>query len=126
MSISATAFRWLDILEAEFDKTFVDLDLLLGEIDEDQIEITGDGRAKLGILSSCFAQLVHKTQTISQANAKLEAQLLDAQAEIINIKADRQALEQQSNDTLALLHTSQLECQILKTNSEIEGADVIR
>ncbi|CAF1395276.1 unnamed protein product [Adineta steineri] len=126
MSISATAFRWLDILEAEFDKTFVDLDLLLGEIDEDQVEITGDGRAKLGILSSCFAQLVHKTQTISQANAKLEAQLLDAQAEIINIKADRQALEQQSNDTLALLHTSQLECQILKTNSEIEGADVIR
>ncbi len=73
MSVSiVSAFRWLDILEKEFDKAFVDLDLLLGEIDQDQIEITDDGRAKMSILSSCFAQLAHKAQTIFQANAKLE------------------------------------------------------
>jgi len=39
-------FRWLDLLEKEFDKTFVDLDILLGEIDPDQSEITYDGRQK--------------------------------------------------------------------------------
>ena len=72
MSASVGAFRWLDILEQEFDKAFVDLDLLLNDIDEEQSEITTDGRAKMPILSSCFAQLVHKAQTISQANAKLE------------------------------------------------------
>jgi hypothetical protein len=72
MSASASAFRWLDILEKEFDKAYVNLDLLLGEIDPDQSEITDDGRAKMAMLSSCFAQLVHKAQTISQANAKLE------------------------------------------------------
>jgi hypothetical protein len=73
MSVSiVSAFRWLDILEKEFDKAFVDLDLLLGEIDQDQIELTDDGRAKMSILSSCFAQLAHKAQTIFQVNGKLE------------------------------------------------------
>jgi hypothetical protein len=67
-----SAFRWLDILENEFDKAFVGVDLLLGEIDQEQSEITDDGRAKMTILSSCFAQLLHKAQTISQVNAKLE------------------------------------------------------
>jgi chaperonin GroEL (HSP60 family) len=75
MSVSVSAFRWLDILEKEFDKAFVDLDLLLGEIDQDQVEITDEGRAKMTMLSSCFAQLTHKAQTISQANAKLEVNL---------------------------------------------------
>jgi hypothetical protein len=76
MSVSVSAFRWLDILEKEFDKAFVDIDLLLGEIDQDQSELTDEGRVKLTVLSSCFAQLCHKTQTISQANAKLEVNLL--------------------------------------------------
>lgn len=68
-------FRWLDLLEKEFDKTFVDLDILLGEIDPDQSEITYDGRQKMTQLSSTFAQLVHKAQTIFQGNAKLEVSL---------------------------------------------------
>ena len=68
-------FRWLDLLEKEFDKTFVDLDILLGEIDPDQSEITYDGRQKMTQLSSTFAQLVHKAQTIFQGNAKLEVRL---------------------------------------------------
>lgn len=75
MSVSANAFRWLDILEKEFDKSFVDLDLLLGEIDEDQMEITDDGRARMTILSSSFAQVVHKLQTVSELNAKLEVRV---------------------------------------------------
>jgi hypothetical protein len=72
MAVAVSMFRWLDLLEKEFDKTFVDLDILLGEIDPDQSEITYDGRQKMTQLSSTFAQLVHKAQTIFQGNAKLE------------------------------------------------------
>uniref|UniRef100_A0A8C4Z036 Golgi-associated PDZ and coiled-coil motif-containing protein n=1 Tax=Gadus morhua TaxID=8049 RepID=A0A8C4Z036_GADMO len=53
-------FRWLEVLEKEFDKAFVDVDLLLGEIDPDQSDITYEGRQKMTSLSSCFAQLCHK------------------------------------------------------------------
>ncbi|UJR36480.1 hypothetical protein I4U23_029203 [Adineta vaga] len=125
MSTSVSAFRWLDILEKEFDKAFVDIDLLLGEIDPDQSEITDEGRAKMTILSSCFAQLAHKAQTISQVNAKLEAQLLDVRTETVEVMADRQALEQQLKEIMAQLHASQLEYQVLKNQGEIEGAEKI-
>ncbi|VDK27436.1 unnamed protein product [Anisakis simplex] len=33
-----SALVWLEALEKDFDKAFVDLDLLLGEIDSDQVE----------------------------------------------------------------------------------------
>ena len=46
--------------------------------------------------------------------------------EIVDIKSDRQVLEQQSKDIMVQLHASQLECQILKNQSEIENADTIR
>jgi len=72
MAAVSLSFRWLDILEKEFDKAFVDLDLLMGEIDPDQSDITYDGRGKLTALSAAFAQLCHKSQTIFQSNAKLE------------------------------------------------------
>jgi hypothetical protein len=69
-------FRWLEVLEKEFDKAFVDVDLLLGEIDPDQSDITYEGRQKMTSLSSCFAQLCHKAQTIFQLNHKLDVCLL--------------------------------------------------
>ena len=72
MAVAVTMFRWLDLLEKEFDKAFVDLDVLLGEIDLDQSEITYQCRQKLTALSSSFAQLAHKAQTVFQANAKFE------------------------------------------------------
>ena len=72
MAVTSLAFRWLDILEKEFDKSFVDLDLLLGEIDPDQCDITYEGRQKMTTLSGAFAQLCHKSQTIFEANGKLE------------------------------------------------------
>lgn len=71
-----SAFRWLEVLEKEFDKAFVDLDLSLGDIELDQMEFMEDSRTKMSILSSCFAQLVHKAQTIFQSNAKYEVCLL--------------------------------------------------
>lgn len=73
---ATVSFRWLEILEKEFDKAFVDLDLLLGEVDPDQCELTYDGRQKMTALSAAFAQLCHKAQTIFQTNAKLEVRLM--------------------------------------------------
>ncbi|KAG7258898.1 LOW QUALITY PROTEIN: hypothetical protein CRUP_025520 [Coryphaenoides rupestris] len=75
-------FRWLEVLEKEFDKAFVDVDLLLGEIDPDQADITYEGRQKMTSLSSCFAQLCHKAQTIFQLNHKLEAERAVVEREV--------------------------------------------
>ena len=38
----------------------VTVDLLLGEVDSEQSDITSEGRDKLGVISSCFSQLCHK------------------------------------------------------------------
>ena len=65
-------FAWLEVIEKEFDKAFVDLDLILGDIDSEKIDLTYDGRQKMTALSAAFAQLCHKSQTFFQMNAKLE------------------------------------------------------
>ncbi|GFY38084.1 golgi-associated PDZ and coiled-coil motif-containing protein [Trichonephila inaurata madagascariensis] len=76
MAIGTTGIHWLDLLESEFDKSFVDLDMLIGEIDEDQIEIIYAARQKLTALSTAFAQLSHKSQVVFENSIKLELQLL--------------------------------------------------
>ncbi|KAF7264498.1 hypothetical protein GWI33_023133 [Rhynchophorus ferrugineus] len=70
--MASVGFRWLDILEKEFDKAFVDLDLALGEIESEEANVVFNVRQKLCTLGSCFAQLSHKAQTIFQNSAKLE------------------------------------------------------
>uniref|UniRef100_A0A3Q1CC78 Golgi-associated PDZ and coiled-coil motif-containing protein n=1 Tax=Amphiprion ocellaris TaxID=80972 RepID=A0A3Q1CC78_AMPOC len=102
-------FRWLEVLEKEFDKAFVDVDLLLGEIDPDQVDITYEGRQKMTSLSSCFAQLCHKTQTVFQLNHKLEAQLVDLRSELTDAKAERSVVEREVHDLLLQLHALQLQ-----------------
>ena len=46
-------FRWLEVLEKEFDKSFVDLDILLGDIDEEQQDIALEGRERMTRLEAC-------------------------------------------------------------------------
>uniref|UniRef100_A0A8D3B6T2 Golgi-associated PDZ and coiled-coil motif-containing protein n=1 Tax=Scophthalmus maximus TaxID=52904 RepID=A0A8D3B6T2_SCOMX len=106
-------FRWLEVLEKEFDKAFVDVDLLLGEIDPDQVDITYEGRQKMTSLSSCFAQLCHKTQTVFQLNHKLEAQLVDLRSELTEV-----------HDQLLQLHTLQL--QLHAKRGQAEDSDTIK
>ncbi|BFZ10075.1 hypothetical protein BsWGS_13114 [Bradybaena similaris] len=112
------SFRWLEILEKEFDKAFVDLDILLGEIYPDQCELTFDGRQKMTALSAAFAQLSHKAQTIFQSNAKLEAQLLDMRSDRIELQAGKSVVEKELHTLLLQLHSSQLEVH------ELRGLDV--
>lgn len=101
-------FRWLDILEKEFDKAFVDLDLTIGELDSEEPDVVYNVRQKLCTLSSCFAQLTHKSQTIFQNSAKIEAELIHMRAELIESKSKRELLEQELHNLLLQLHTSQL------------------
>ncbi|XP_066532861.1 Golgi-associated PDZ and coiled-coil motif-containing protein isoform X1 [Hoplias malabaricus] len=101
-------FRWLEVLEKEFDKAFVDVDLLLGEIDPDQADITYEGRQKMTSLSSCFAQLCHKAQTVFQLNHKLEAQLVDLKSELTDVQAEKTVVEKEVHEQLLQLHALQL------------------
>nr|XP_057920776.1 Golgi-associated PDZ and coiled-coil motif-containing protein isoform X2 [Doryrhamphus excisus] len=109
LSPGMSVFRWLEVLEKEFDKAFVDVDLLLGEIDPDQVDITYEGRQKMTSLSSCFAQLCHKAQTVFQLNHKLEAQLVDLRSELTEAKAERVVVEREVHDQLLQLHSLQLQ-----------------
>ncbi|XP_038252536.2 Golgi-associated PDZ and coiled-coil motif-containing protein isoform X2 [Dermochelys coriacea] len=115
-------FRWLEVLEKEFDKAFVDVDLLLGEIDPDQADITYEGRQKMTSLSSCFAQLCHKAQTVSQINHKLEAQLVDLKSELTETQAEKVVLEKEVHDQLLQLHAIQLQLHSKTGQSVDSGA----
>ncbi|GAB1295106.1 Golgi-associated PDZ and coiled-coil motif-containing protein [Apodemus speciosus] len=135
-------FRWLEVLEKEFDKAFVDVDLLLGEIDPDQADITYEGRQKMTSLSSCFAQLCHKAQTVSQINHKLEyttlsmgrrkkieedpldkeAQLVDLRSELTETQAEKVVLEKEVHDQLLQLHSAQLQLHARAGQSVDSGA----
>ncbi|XP_074902931.1 Golgi-associated PDZ and coiled-coil motif-containing protein isoform X1 [Buteo buteo] len=115
-------FRWLEVLEKEFDKAFVDVDLLLGEIDPDQADITYEGRQKMTSLSSCFAQLCHKAQTVSQINHKLEAQLVDLKSELTETQAEKAVLEKEVHDQLLQLHAVQLQLHAKTGQSVDSGA----
>ncbi|XP_066930406.1 Golgi-associated PDZ and coiled-coil motif-containing protein-like [Clytia hemisphaerica] len=117
MSLAAPMFRWLDLLEKEFDKAFVELDVLLGDIDEDQSEITFAGRQKLTALSSAFAQLAHKSQTIFQSNAKFEAELLSLRTSMTESQAKVTVMEKELKNTLLQLHAVQLQLHS-NTNAE--------
>ncbi|KAF2904882.1 hypothetical protein ILUMI_01299 [Ignelater luminosus] len=106
--MASVGFRWLDILEKEFDKAFVDLDLAIGELDSEEPDVVYNVRQKLCTLSSCFAQLTHKAQTIFQNSAKIEAELIHMRAELVESKAKRELLEQELHNLLLQLHSSQL------------------
>ena len=93
MAAVSLSFRWLDLLEKEFDKAFVDLDILLGDIDPDQCEVTYEGRQKMTALSAAFAQLCHKAQTIFQSNAKLEVFAFCIHANFVTLRTNLKHLD---------------------------------
>jgi hypothetical protein len=81
-SVAVASFRWLDTLEKEFDKAFVDTDILLtniqtdsdnGDLTEEALnEFVYNSREKLKQMCTAWAQLVHKSQTIFEINCKQE------------------------------------------------------
>ncbi|XP_063821204.1 uncharacterized protein LOC135071343 [Ostrinia nubilalis] len=87
MATTGVGFRWLDILEKEFDKACVELDTSLTDLETEEPDIVFSARQKIATLSSCFAQLSHKSLTIFQNSAKLEAELVDMRAELVHARA---------------------------------------
>ena len=87
-SVAVASFRWLDMLEKEFDKAVIDFDLSLNDIqaesdngdllDETLNEFVENSRDKLKTISTAWSQLVHKSQTIFQVNCKLEMEQFDS------------------------------------------------
>ncbi|XP_045486382.1 Golgi-associated PDZ and coiled-coil motif-containing protein isoform X2 [Pieris rapae] len=87
MATTGVGFRWLDLLEKEFDKACVGLDTSLADLETEEPEVVFSARQKIATLSSCFAQLTHKALTIFQHSAKLEAELVDMRAELVQTRA---------------------------------------
>uniref|UniRef100_A0A1I7YMG9 Golgi-associated PDZ and coiled-coil motif-containing protein n=1 Tax=Steinernema glaseri TaxID=37863 RepID=A0A1I7YMG9_9BILA len=107
---SSASMVWLDALEKDFDKAFVDLDLLLGEIDSDQADITYESRQKMTALSACFAQLVHKAQTIFQNNTRCEKEISSLRDELCTAQAIQATMERESQQLMLQVHS--LQCQL--------------
>ncbi|XP_075970332.1 Golgi-associated PDZ and coiled-coil motif-containing protein-like isoform X6 [Anticarsia gemmatalis] len=87
MATTGVGFRWLDILEKEFDKACVELDTSLTDLETEEPEVVFGARQKIATLSSCFAQLTHKALAIFQNSAKIEAELVDMRAELVQARA---------------------------------------
>lgn len=126
-NIAVASFRWLDALEKEFDKSFVDLESLFmglhGEIDSGDLseesvsETIESARDRIKEMCSSWSQLVHKAQTIFQMNCKLEAQIVNLKSDLVEARAFRKASEKELEKLMIELHTSQLQFQKLKSSS---------
>lgn len=108
MAVGNIGISWLELLESEFDKSFVDLDMLIGEIDDDQIDIVFASRQKLVALSAAFAQLAHKSQVVFENSMKYEKELALAHQELYEAQAARAALQKELQHLLLQLHSAQL------------------
>ncbi|CAJ0954881.1 unnamed protein product, partial [Mesorhabditis belari] len=100
---------WIDQVEKDFDKAFVSLDLLLGEVDSDQIEITYEGRGKMTSLSSCFAQLLHKTQTLHHALSRQKTETVALREELVTAQGVAQERHKEAQQLLVQVHSLQCE-----------------
>ena len=114
---SSAGFKWLDLLEKEFDKSFVSLDHNSRNVAEEfELEEMYDThRRLLSNMGNCFVQLVHKSQTIFQVNAKLEAELLNCREELSEAQKLARKVEAEKSYLLCLLTSCLLENSILKS-----------
>ena len=89
MTVAATCFKWVDLLENQFDKSWIELDTTMStlEDDEDFYDIYAKSRRHAASLASCFSQLSHKASVVFQNNAKLEAELIHLREETASNRA---------------------------------------
>lgn len=132
-SVSVASFRWLDALEKEFDTAFVGLDINLNEAlsdcengefsDESFNDFVFITRDKLTAMSSAWAQLVHKAQTIFEINCKQEAQILGLKSELLEATTFKQSSKKELEKLMIELHSSQLQLQKLKSSQQNQAAN---
>ena len=89
MTVAATCFKWADLLESQFDKSWIELDAMLTtlEDDEDFYLLHAKAQKHAASLASCFSQLSHKASVVFQNNAKLEAELIHLREETASNRA---------------------------------------
>ncbi|XP_037519949.1 LOW QUALITY PROTEIN: Golgi-associated PDZ and coiled-coil motif-containing protein-like [Rhipicephalus sanguineus] len=109
MATSAVAMKWLELLEKEFDRAYLDLDILLGEVDEEQCDITYEARRRMSALSSAFAQLCHKAQTVFETNEKLECELQELKSDLYEAQSTSSVLNKELQHLVLQLHSAQLQ-----------------
>jgi len=124
MAAVAACLKWVDVLETQFDKSWVDLDLLFNQIDEDEEEIVTTGcRKHAASLASCFSQLAHKATVVFQNNAKLEAELVHLREETSHYKQDLDKISIDKGYLISVVQTTLIENHKLKYNP-VKDVDV--
>ncbi|CAD5208995.1 unnamed protein product [Bursaphelenchus xylophilus] len=118
-----TQLRWLEDLEKDFDKAFVEMDLTLGEIDADQADIAYECRQKMTAISSCFAQMVCKCQTLAHKNNRLTDQVEEYRDMLAGVNALCTVAERESRDLTLQIHS--LQCQLYSRTAPHES-DMLR
>ncbi|KAL7058511.1 hypothetical protein AAHC03_016677 [Spirometra sp. Aus1] len=100
-------FSWLDSLEKDFDRTYVDLDVLIGNGISTDAE-KEDFRKKLSNLNSIFTQVSLKAQSACEKIARAEAQELLLKSDLETALAEKSFSEKEVDHLLIELHHAQL------------------
>ena len=117
---------------SQFDKSWVELDSLLQQLEEDEdfAFLYGQARRPASSLASCFSQLAHKATVVFQNNAKLEAELVHLRAELGRtrelagqLQRDKQYLTRTLQASLAANHRLRVDRQKEETDKK-EGSEI--
>uniref|UniRef100_A0A915NAA6 PDZ domain-containing protein n=1 Tax=Meloidogyne javanica TaxID=6303 RepID=A0A915NAA6_MELJA len=112
--------EWFETLENEFDKAFVDLDVLIGEVEqENQSELIFECRRRLTLISGVFAKFAQKVQVICQQNYDFKKDLQNSNNKLIGVLATNSLLEEQSEQLLLRVHS--LSCQLYSKTAPHES-----
>ena len=130
MAVASACFKWVDVLEGQFDKSWVELDSLLMQLEEDEdfAFLHTQSRRHASSLASCFSQLAHKSTVVFQNNAKLEAELMHLREEVTSAKISLENFKADKDYLTTVLQTTLAENHKLKNNEEeasSEGVDSI-
>ena len=123
MTVTATCFKWVDLLESQFDKSWIDLDSLLLQLEEDEefAVLYNKSRRQASSLASCFSQLSHKATVVFQNNAKLEAELVNLRSELATTQATIDKLTREKAYLTSALQSSLAKNHQLRPEAEAEA-----
>jgi len=126
MAVASACFKWVDVLEGQFDKSWVELDSLLMQLEEDEdfAFLHTQSRRHASSLASCFSQLAHKSTVVFQNNAKLEAELMHLREEVTSAKINLEKLKADKDYLTTVLQGTLAENHKLKTNEEEASPEV--
>jgi len=127
MAAAAASLKWVEVLETQFDKSWVDLDLLLSQIEEDEEfpESSGQCKKHISSLASCFSQLAHKSSVVYQNNAKLEAELIHIREELALYRSELDKIREEKEYLTLTLQSALIENHELKNNNSVKEGSLL-